>query len=37
MLDGVPFGGAGWIVGHGDRQGKRVGQSRLELGLRFVR
>ena len=33
MLDGVPFGSAGWIVGHGDRQGKRVGQLRLEFGL----
>src|SRR5467141_2598574 len=33
MLDGVPFGSSGWIVGHGDGQGERVGQLRLELGL----
>jgi hypothetical protein len=33
MLDRVPFGSSGWIVGHGDRQCKRVGQLRLELGL----
>ena len=33
MLDGVPFGSPGWIVGYGDREGERVGQLRLEFGL----
>ena len=31
MFDRVPFGGAGWVVSHGDSQGERVGQ----LGLQF--
>jgi hypothetical protein len=33
MLDGIPFRGAGWIVGNGERQPEGVGQLRLELGL----
>ena len=33
MLDGVPFGSTGGIVGHGYGQGKGVGQLRLELGF----
>jgi hypothetical protein len=31
MFDRIPFGSAGWIVGHGNGQGERVGQ----LGLKF--
>src|SRR6266852_4334529 len=33
MLDGVPFGSAGRVVGHGDGQGRRVGQLGLEFGF----
>ena len=33
MFDGVPFGGSGGIVGHGDRQIERVGQLGLKLGF----
>src|SRR5579864_4981567 len=33
MLDGIPFGSAGGIVGNGYGQGKGVGQLRLELGF----
>jgi hypothetical protein len=33
MLDGIPFGSAGGIVGHGDGQGKGVSQLGLELGF----
>ena len=33
MLDGVPFGSAGGIVGDGYGQGKGVGQLGLEFGL----
>lgn len=33
MLDRVPFRSAWWVVGHGDRQVKRVGQLGLEFRL----
>src|SRR5437879_4650505 len=33
MLDGIPFGSAGGIVGDGHSQGKGVGQLELELGF----
>ena len=33
MLDGIPFGSASGIVGHGDGQGKGVGQLGLELSF----
>ena len=33
MLDGIPFGSTGRIVGHGYGQGKGVGQLGLELGF----
>ena len=33
VLDGIPFGGAGGIVGHGD--GKRIGVGQLGLDLGF--
>ena len=33
MLDGIPFGSAGGIVGDGHSQGKGVGQLGLELGF----
>ena len=33
MLDGIPFGSAGGIVGNGHSQGKGVGQLGLELGF----
>jgi len=33
MLDGVPFGSAGGIVGDGYGQGKGVGQLGLEFGF----
>ena len=33
MLDGIPFGSTGGIVGHGYGQGKGVGQLELELGF----
>src|SRR6266849_5870211 len=33
MLDGIPFGSTGGIVGHGYSQAKGVGQLSLELGF----
>ena len=33
MLDGIPFGSTGGIVGHGYGQAKGVGQLSLELGF----
>src|SRR5208282_3781482 len=33
MLDGIPLGSAGGIVGNGHGQGKGVGQMGLELGF----
>ena len=36
MLDGIPFGSAGGIVGHGYGQGKRVGELGLELSFPSV-
>ena len=33
MLDGIPFGSAGGIVGNGHSQGKGVRQLGLELGF----
>ena len=33
MFDWVPFGSAGRIMGHGDCQGERVGQLKLEFRL----
>ena len=31
MLDGIPFGSTGWIVGNGEDQAEGVGQLRLEF------
>ncbi len=33
VFDGIPFGGAGRVVGDGDRQSRGVGQLRLDLGF----
>ena len=33
MLDGIPFGSAGGIVGNGHSQGKGVSQLELELSF----
>ena len=33
VLDGIPFGSAGWVVGNGEGQAEDVGQLRLEFGF----
>ena len=31
MLDGIPFGGAGWVAGDGDAQSQAIAQLPLEF------
>jgi hypothetical protein len=33
VFDGIPFGGTGRVVGHGDRQRRAVRQLRLDFGF----
>ena len=33
MLDGIPLGSAGWVMGNGEGQAKGVSQRRLEFGF----
>ena len=33
VLDGIPFGSTGWIVGNGEGEAEGVGQLRLEFGF----